>query len=223
MRRLSGGRFLILTDEAHIRQAIEKRFEVLDKIREIKAENAAARPYRSAWHVVQNPCKKRNSGHVKLWRWPWGGAETKWQSSKKMIHMNSFGGLSKGVEKRDKVRTRVIAATLSDHIKEADNVLIMGHRFSDLDAMGAAVGLWSAITKALHKPAFVVVDRQQTLAGQIVERIDAQSGDRVVFLSAHGRHGTVIFSDAVNRSGHAFARFCGEPRTVESCQPCSCH
>ena len=91
--------------------------------------------------------------------------------------------MSKGVEKRDKVRTRVIAATLSDHIKESENVLIMGHRFSDLDSMGAAVGLWSAITKALHKPAFVVVDRQQTLAGQIVERIDANSGDRVVFLS----------------------------------------
>ena len=31
-----------------------------------------------------------------------------------------FGGLSKGVEKRDKVRTRVIAATLSDHIKASD-------------------------------------------------------------------------------------------------------
>ncbi len=37
LRRLSGGRFLILTDEIHIRQAMEKRFEVLDKIREIKA------------------------------------------------------------------------------------------------------------------------------------------------------------------------------------------
>lgn len=43
LRRLSGGRFLILTDEIHIRQAMEKRFEVLDKIREIKAGGAPQR------------------------------------------------------------------------------------------------------------------------------------------------------------------------------------
>ena len=60
-----------------------------------------------------------------------------------------FGGLSKGVEKRDKVRTRVIAASLSDHIKASDTVLIMGHRFSDLDAIGAAIGMWSATAKGL--------------------------------------------------------------------------
>ena len=76
-----------------------------------------------------------------------------------------FGGLSKGVEKRDKVRTRVIAATLSDHVRSSDAVYIMGHRFSDLDAIGAAVGLWSAVTKALQRPAYVVVSRAQSLAG----------------------------------------------------------
>lgn len=46
-----------------------------------------------------------------------------------------FGGLSKGVEKRDKVRTRVIAASISDHMKASDIVFIMGHQFSDLDAV----------------------------------------------------------------------------------------
>ena len=183
LRRLSGGRFLILTDEAHIRQAIEKRFEVLDKIREIKAGERRSATVsigvaRGAESLQEAEQWARKALEMALGR---GGDQV--AVKQKNDTYEFFGGLSKGVEKRDKVRTRVIAATLSDHIKEADNVLIMGHRFSDLDAMGAAVGLWSAITKALHKPAFVVVDRQQTLAGQIVERIDAQSGDRVVFLS----------------------------------------
>ena len=183
LRRLSGGRFLILTDEIHIRQAMEKRFEVLDKIREIKAgerrsATASIGVARGAESLQEAEQWARKALEMALGR---GGDQV--AVKQKNDTYEFFGGLSKGVEKRDKVRTRVIAATLSDHIKESENVLIMGHRFSDLDSMGAAVGLWSVITKALHKPAFVVVDRQQTLAGQIVERIDANSGDRVVFLS----------------------------------------
>ena len=183
LRRLSGGRFLILTDEIHIRQAMEKRFEVLDKIREIKAGERRSATVsigvaRGAESLKEAEQWARKALEMALGR---GGDQV--AVKQKNDTYEFFGGLSKGVEKRDKVRTRVIAATLSDHIKESENVLIMGHRFSDLDSMGAAVGLWSVITKALHKPAFVVVDRQQTLAGQIVERIDANSGDRVVFLS----------------------------------------
>ena len=183
LRRLSGGRFLVLTDEIHIRQAMEKRFEVLDKIREIKAGERRSATVsigvaRGAESLQEAEQWARKALEMALGR---GGDQV--AVKQKNDTYEFFGGLSKGVEKRDKVRTRVIAATLSDHIKESENVLIMGHRFSDLDSMGAAVGLWSVITKALHKPAFVVVDRQQTLAGQIVERIDANSGDRVVFLS----------------------------------------
>lgn len=162
---------------------MEKRFEVLDKIREIKAGERRSATVsigvaRGAESLQEEEQWARKALEMALGR---GGDQV--AVKQKNDTYEFFGGLSKGVEKRDKVRTRVIAATLSDHIKESENVLIMGHRFSDLDSMGAAVGLWSVITKALHKPAFVVVDRQQTLAGQIVERIDANSGDRVVFLS----------------------------------------
>ncbi len=94
-----------------------------------------------------------------------------------------FGGLSKGVEKRDKVRTRVIAATLSDHVRSSDAVYIMGHRFSDLDAIGAAVGLWSAVTKALQRPAYVVVSRAQSLAGPIISSMEEKNPDTNIFVS----------------------------------------
>ena len=85
-----------------------------------------------------------------------------------------FGGISNGVEKRDKVRTRVIAATLSDHIKSSDNVLIMGHRYSDLDSVGASIGMWSVVTKALKKTAFVVVNQSQTLASPMISSMQSE-------------------------------------------------
>ena len=84
-----------------------------------------------------------------------------------------FGGLSKGVEKRDKVRTRVIAASISDHMKASDIVFIMGHQFSDLDAVGSAVGMWSAATKGVKKPAYIVIDRNATMAMPSVDEIEA--------------------------------------------------
>ena len=183
LRRLSGGRFLILTDEIHLRQTMEKRFEVLDQVRAIKADERRSATVsigvaRGAESLQEAEQWARKALEMALGR---GGDQV--AVKQKNGTYEFFGGLSKGVEKRNKVRTRVIAATLSDHVKQSDKVLVMGHRFSDLDAMGAAVGLWSAVTKALNKPAFVVVDRQQTLAGQIVAKMDAQAGERAMFLS----------------------------------------
>ena len=78
---------------------------------------------------------------VRHWKWRSAAAATRWPSTSRTVH-TSLRRLSKGVEKRDKVRTRVIAATLSDHIKSSDHIFIMGHTNSDLDAVGAAVGVW---------------------------------------------------------------------------------
>ena len=55
-----------------------------------------------------------------------------------------FGGVSKGVEKRTKVRTRVVASAIGELIRGSDNVLIMGHQYSDLDCIGAAIGMCKA-------------------------------------------------------------------------------
>ena len=129
LRRLSGGRFLILTDEIHIRQAMEKRFEVLDKIREIKAGERRSATVsigvaRGAESLQEAEQWARKALEMALGR---GGDQV--AVKQKNDTYEFFGGLSKGVEKRDKVRTRVIAATLSDHIKESENVLIMGTFF----------------------------------------------------------------------------------------------
>ena len=91
---------------------------------------------------------------------------------KKAESYKFFGGVSKGVEKRDKVRTRVIAGTLITHIKNSSNVIIMGHRYSDLDSVGAAVGMWSAVSKGLKKTAYICINRQQTLAKSLVTSLE---------------------------------------------------
>ena len=83
-----------------------------------------------------------------------------------------FGGVSKSVEKQSKVRTRMVAQALVELIAAADKCFVMGHRFSDLDAIGAAIGL-AAIIGSLQKDTeqtvHIVVDENATLAKPLID------------------------------------------------------
>ena len=181
-KRLSGGRYLIMTDEHHVREAMERRFEVLDKVREVKtSDNRSATLSmgiaRGAGSLQEAEAWARKALDMALGR---GGDQVALKQKDETYEF--FGGLSKGVEKHDKVRTRVIAATLSDHIRQSDGVLIMGHKFGDLDCIGAAVGMWSAATNALHRPAKIVVNREQCMARALIEHME-QAGEKDIFIS----------------------------------------
>lgn len=52
-----------------------------------------------------------------------------------------FGGKTKTVQKRTKVRARIIATELVSLMKSAGNVIIMGHKYADHDSIGACVGI----------------------------------------------------------------------------------
>ena len=183
LKKLSGGRYLVLTDEAHVRAATEKRFAILDAVRTIKtAENRSATISmgvgRGTSSLSESEQWARQALDMALGR---GGDQV--AVKQKDDSYEFFGGLSKGVEKRDKVRTRVIAATLCDHIAASDSVFIMGHKFSDLDSVGAAVGMWSAVSRGLKKPAHVVVNRAQSLANSVIASIEEAETEQKVFVS----------------------------------------
>ena len=179
VKKLSGGnRYLIVSDERHVAWAQEKRFEILDVIRKIKASGDRSATVsvgvgRGADTLTESEQWARQALDMALGR---GGDQVAVKSTNDAYEF--FGGLSKGVEKRDRVRTRVIAASISDHLKACDLALIMGHQFSDLDAVGSAVGMWSAAVKGMKKPAYVVIDRGATMARPIVDEMEAANQDR---------------------------------------------
>ena len=82
-----------------------------------------------------------------------------------------YGGVSHGVEKRSKVRSRIVAEALVELIKAADHVVIMGHRMSDLDAIGSAEGVLR-ICKICDVPAVIAVKREATLATSLINAIE---------------------------------------------------
>ena len=185
LRRLSDNRYLFLTDESHVEEAKQRRFRVLDDVRAIKSgkNNMSATISvglgRGSRDIAESERWARQALDMALGR---GGDQVAVMQQGDTYEF--FGGLSKGVEKRDKVRTRVIAATLTDHVKDSDRVFIMGHKNSDLDSVGAAVGMWAAIRKGLEKPAEVVINRNQTLARPLVDTVARAYPEEDVFIGA---------------------------------------
>lgn len=79
-----------------------------------------------------------------------------------------FGGVSQSAEKSSKVKTRMLAKAMAELISASDRCYVMGHRFSDLDSVGASIGMM-AIARSLGVDARVVVDCTSTVAQPLVD------------------------------------------------------
>ena len=75
--------------------------------------------------------------------------------------MEFYGGKTEAQEKRNRVRVRVLADSLINLIKNASNVLIMGHTNMDMDALGSCLGI-KAICDRVKVPSYLVVDFKAT-------------------------------------------------------------
>jgi c-di-AMP phosphodiesterase-like protein len=82
-----------------------------------------------------------------------------------------YGGKAKAVEKRTKVKSRIMAESLRSLIAECDNVIVMGHKFADFDSLGASIGI-ARIARILGKPVNIVLNRTTSLTGPVVEVFD---------------------------------------------------
>jgi c-di-AMP phosphodiesterase-like protein len=156
LKRLNSDRFLIITDQMTLKQLEQSRFELLDEVREITAENKIPVTLSigfaaGAESVTELGQWMQTSLDIALGR---GGD----QAAVKVGERQSFyGGKSNAVEKRTRVRARVVAHALRDMIRESANVVIMGHRMPDMDAIGAAIGVLKA-AQLFNKEAYIVLE-----------------------------------------------------------------
>ena len=81
-----------------------------------------------------------------------------------------FGGKSKAVEKRNKVKARVIGEALKQLIERSENVYIMGHKNPDMDAIGAAIGCLRA-TLNRNKEGYIVLEKSNPSIDNLIDRM----------------------------------------------------
>lgn len=168
-KRIGSNRYMMIFEERHLRLFEQEKFKILEEIREIKLDKrifatASIGIGRGGRTIKESEQWARKSLEMALGR---GGDQV-------AIHDKNgysfFGGISKGTQRSERVRTRIIANAITEQIRLCDNVLIMGHAHSDLDSIGAAIGLWSAIQKGLGCRSNIVVDKNKTLAMPLIKK-----------------------------------------------------
>lgn len=173
LRRVSNSRYIAVVEERDVRWMIEERFDILDKVRALHPGGLTTLSI-GVGHggKTLQECHQmaRESIDIALGR---GGDQA---AVKTVDGFEFYGGISHGVEKRSHVRSRIISHALCDLIKKSDSVIVMGHRMSDLDAVGSAIGALR-ICKMCGVPAVIAINSDATLAGPLLKTfLDAGCG-----------------------------------------------
>lgn len=173
LRKLGTGRFLAIVSEAELQKMIQKKFSVLETVRaytyrELSVGLTLSMGIGRGDSLSEAENNARQAFDMALGR---GGDQAVLKGTGENYRF--FGGVSKGVEKRTKVRSRVVANAISELLSESETVYFMGHRFSDLDAVGAAVGLWKVAVE-FGKRARIILDEKTTLAMPLVSYVRSQ-------------------------------------------------
>ncbi len=134
-------KYLFFFKAINLEKFIETKFEILDKVRDIRvgSGNIPVTVSVGVSKVKGNLAEKERAAHVALdLALQRGGdqAVVKYDEG-----FEFYGGRTNTVHKRTKVRARVAANKLAGLMASASNVIIMAHRFPDYDAFGASVGL----------------------------------------------------------------------------------
>ena len=115
-----------------------------------------------------------------------------------------YGGKTKQVEKNTRVKARVKAHALREIIETKESLLIMGHKLSDIDALGAAVGIYKA-ARLFNKPAHIVLNDVTASLRPMVDRfLDSEDYGPEVFVNSEEavdimNSGTLVVVVDVNR------------------------
>ena len=187
MRRVSDDLFLVLLERRALDLAIEQKFIVLDKVRQLVNKNqlpvtlsigAGVAEKSSDEQTMSEPEEKAQAGlNLALAR---GGDQAAVNVGDKM---QFFGGRAKAVERNTRVKARVMSHSIRDTMESADEIFIMGHTREDYDAFGAAVGV-ALMAKSLDKPAHIVLSNWLDSVEKIVDMLEKEEDYKKIFVSA---------------------------------------
>lgn len=158
IRRFKSGGYLAFFNERIYRKQVENKFAILDTFKEMSKELDEVMTLSIGIGKdsrVLRELDEMASAALNL-TYSRGGDQVAIKSGEDK-KVRFFGGNSDTFEKSSKVRARVIAQSLAGLIKNAGQVLVMGHKNSDLDSFGASIGV-AKIAMAYGKKANVIID-----------------------------------------------------------------
>lgn len=134
-------KYMFIFDAAYLDTFVAEKFKILDQVREMKAGtgNVPVTISIGVAHVKGSMEEREGAAHVALdMALQRGGdqAVVKWDDK-----IEFFGGRTNTVQRRTKVRARVVGNELVALMRKAGNIVVMAHKYPDYDAIGASIGI----------------------------------------------------------------------------------
>ncbi|MBO4331043.1 MAG: DHH family phosphoesterase [Oscillospiraceae bacterium] len=167
--RYDRDRYIFIFEERYIKGFIDGRFSVLDKVRELQngagiAATLSIGMGREADSLDEAFQFAMLGIDMALSR---GGDQA---VIKNKLNFEFYGGHSVAMEKRTKVKSRVMANAMGELIDDASKLMIMGHKLSDMDSIGAAAAV-CCIARKMKKPAYIVANQDSSAAKPMIDKL----------------------------------------------------
>ncbi|MDE6251218.1 MAG: DHH family phosphoesterase [Lachnospiraceae bacterium] len=168
IKKVEKDKYFLVIQQKYVSQLQSNKFSILDEIKSVSIGNEMAVTASIGLGVngenyIQNCDYSRVAIDLALGR---GGDQAVIKDGDKIYF---YGGKTKQVEKNTRVKARVKAHALRELLETKDNVIIMGHQLSDIDAFGAAIGIYR-ICKTINKRAYIVLNEVTTSVRPVMER-----------------------------------------------------
>ena len=160
VRKLERDKYFLIMRQSSLEALKEQRFHILDEVKTVNIGNEMAVTLSigiglNGANYLQNYEYCRIAIEMALGR---GGDQVVIKNGDSIAY---FGGKSQQVEKNTRVKARVKAQALKELMSTKDRVVVKGHKITDVDALGAAIGIYRA-GKTLGKPVHIVVNDPTT-------------------------------------------------------------
>lgn len=173
-------RYYVFFEHQHLEKYIEKKFDILNKVRkigeEIKLPVSISIGIGIGGTLAENDSYARGALDMALGR---GGDQV---SIKDDTQYKFYGSKARDYEKSTRVKTRAIAVALKDFIKNSDKVIFMGHSSADYDSFGSAIGLQRAVRELGIKP-FIIFDNNSPAVKTMYDEMRVMPEYKGMFIS----------------------------------------
>ena len=174
-------RYLYVFSEKDYQHYADEKFSILESVREVVAGEGVAA-------TMSIGIGKDAESYGELFKYATLAMEMALSRGgdqavvKNRLNFEFYGGRSKATEKRTKVKSRVMANALGELVEDARQVYVMGHKYADMDTLGAAAGI-CCIARKRGKVCHIVIDMEDNAAHPILRKLMQLPEYRDVFLS----------------------------------------
>lgn len=206
VKKLEKDKYFLVMRRKSLEQLKEKKFNILEEVKSVNIGNEMAVTISigigiNADSYAHTSESARIAMELALGR---GGDQVVIKDGNNITY---FGGKSQMMEKTTRVKARVKAHALKEFMSSKDKIVVMGHKITDVDSFGAAIGIYRA-ARTLEKKAYIVINNPTSSIRPLMDGfLHSQDYDSRMFVTSHEAKeivddNTVVVVVDTNRPGY---------------------